>query len=286
LGWVFDVSTVDASVISVSGSGTSTVTFTTNNSAAFGDVLTASYDAGVGDAVEASTGIALQSFTDLAVNNQVEEFAYPTDGLVARWMFDGDILDSYNSNDLSLVAGSTGYTTGKVTAQAYLTDGTAHHNGNATCTAVFDGTKSWSYSFWIKANTGFSPSAFMRIGDSPRVNNVISTNGKWYFNRFVGSNYLLNFNAGAHTFTENTWHHIVMTYDGATFKGYVNNDINVLDASTVATTANFGTAPFLHLDYDGAASTLDNVALNAVYLYNKALSESEIAQLYNGGDGV
>lgn len=85
----------------------------------------------------------------------------------------------------------------------------------------------------------------------------------------------------SYSFATNTHYHLVMTYDGATLKGYING-INVISTPLVITisyaalpvliSGSYGSVPF--------GETI-NGNISEVQFYNRALSAQEIVQNYN-----
>ena len=108
-----------------------------------------------------------------------------------------------------------------------------------------------------------------------------------------------------HTFTSpsayatGTWYYVAATYDGTTVNLYVNGGASVLNTSY---TGGIGTNHYgdsgnnFLLANDGSDSTTDGFigALDDIRIYNRALSPTEISNLYNsynsqislGGDGL
>lgn len=75
-----------------------------------------------------------------------------------------------------------------------------------------------------------------------------------------------------------TWMHVAATYDGATIKMYINGVLNVTRASTSPITTNL--LPFvIGAPSDGLAARVFPGAIDDARLYNRALTDSEIAAL-------
>ena len=75
-----------------------------------------------------------------------------------------------------------------------------------------------------------------------------------------------------------TWMHVAATYDGATIKMYINGALNVTRASTSPLTTN--TLPFvIGAPSDGLAARVFPGAIDDARLYNRALTDSEVAAL-------
>jgi hypothetical protein len=85
--------------------------------------------------------------------------------------------------------------------------------------------------------------------------------------------------------TAGVWAHAVGTWDGTTFKIYLNGNTTP-DASVVAA-ASYGTVPTNNYigSLDGTSQNL-NGQLAGVGYWSKALSTAEVTSLYNGGSGL
>lgn len=85
--------------------------------------------------------------------------------------------------------------------------------------------------------------------------------------------------------TSTGWYHIVCTYDNGTGHIYINNSDSTNQIST-------GTGNFIPRNsniYLGAAndsSLKSNCALDEIGMWSRALSASEVSQLYNNGNGL
>lgn len=148
-----------------------------------------------------------------------------------------------------------------------------------------------SISTWIKLSTA--------IGGATRYDIVFLQNnttdisyGIWYepnggtpLVRFLRTriNVIDQSVATAQTLTVGTWYHLVLTYDGTTVTGYING----ISIGTIAASGN------------GSGTNLDNFAIGAaigsgnyvkgvmdeVGVWTRALSSTEVSQLYNSGSG-
>ena len=82
-----------------------------------------------------------------------------------------------------------------------------------------------------------------------------------------------------------TWYHVVLTYDGSNLRGYLNG--SEVTGSPVASTGNGSvsdTTGFRIGADRGNANTFDGL-IDEVGVWSKALSTTEITDLYNSGDG-
>jgi hypothetical protein len=88
------------------------------------------------------------------------------------------------------------------------------------------------------------------------------------------------------TMTAGTWYHIVATYDGSNVHIYINNT----DGGAVAATINpasAGTQTFFVGNITVAGSTTNGCdgLIDEVAVWTRALSSTEVSQLYNSGNG-
>lgn len=214
----------------------------------------------------------------------------PTSG-VARWTFDDDdtsgstALDVWNNNDATINGATTG--AGGQYGEAYS----------------FDGVDDWvdlplgvlnadagSLSCWVNAEFSGMSNADVRIWStqtSSTVDTVIRTYNNTHVNLLVGdqSGGFVAVSAFPSSPADNTWHHIVYTwnYDGADtqLKAFNNGSLN--DSQTL--TGHKIPLP----DTEFAIARWPN---NSAYfpglvddprVYNKALSSTEVSDLYNSG---
>jgi hypothetical protein len=132
----------------------------------------------------------------------------------------------------------------------------------------------------------FSVLSWVNCTNVSSSNNIVSKNGP-YFMRIVSSKLRFNvltdtgwlFQVGNATLSNNVWYHLVMVYDGSTWKGYINSN---LDFSVSKTGAITSSSP-LYIGYTPAAGEQAgfNGNISQVSIYNRALSVAEIQQNFN-----
>jgi hypothetical protein len=229
---------------------------------------------------------------------------YPTDGLIARYAFEDDIKDSGgNGYDLVKVASGTpsySFSTG-VVGKAFKTNKTTWNdsvqqssvkNGSNSALYTFaDGTNQFSVALWVKLTnasadiqntlntyqtdySGAQRFAFPVFGGAS-FKPPGGVNGCCYSN--IGGTTTLISNVD---YRDSTWHHFVMTYNGSVTKTYVDN----LAASDASRTNPSASGVFILGSAIG--SWMLNGELDQIYVYNRALTASEVSQLYNGGSGI
>lgn len=196
------------------------------------------------------------------------------------------------SGSFSWYADSGDYVSGFIGSYAVNLDETSTSKGFTNYLPGFTGSE--SVSLWIKvlghANLGYVDIVFMRtISDASQggfrfgVANYEygSEIGKMQLVDDTGSNY----GNSTATVNDGNWHHVVSVYDSSasTLKLYINGNLEVsLSSATYPTTDEFYVFGRANWDYyAGFHCQLDQVGL-----YSKALSEAEIAAIYNGGSGV
>jgi len=223
-------------------------------------------------------------------------------GLVGYWSFDGSA-----TNWTSATAGTTNdlsghYATGTMTnmsrakspvpgisGQALSFDGVNSYVQGTN--ATFSGDFSGSYCAWVKLNSVSSSQGIISQGNAntyqgfgmfvgARGTGVISA--EFYGNRPVQTNNILS---------ANSWNYICITKS----PGYINSTtLSIYLNGLPQTTSNsYGIAPnfvgsypvYIGVDVvsNGSPLSLANGLLDEVRVYNRALSPSEITQLYNAG---
>jgi hypothetical protein len=214
---------------------------------------------------------------------QAEGPVYPTDGLLAYYQFEDDLTDdSGNSYDLSA---TVDYSTGKIgrgLIQSKYVSNTTH----AALLTTFRGNNKWTIAYWMKLLSTKGDAMPITISDSGLNNSSLTQH---YY--FKGDNSFNLYRAGAvktHTmpseiYSDNDWHHFCNVYDGA-------NSIFYVDASSLgAISATESTGNNNRFALNGRANVWQAANLHVtdqMFIYNRALSASEVAQLYNNGNGV
>lgn len=216
--------------------------------------------------------------------------------LIAYWKLD------INSNDASGnghdgVDTNIAYTTGKI-------NNAASFNGSTSVITVPD---SDAFSF----NSGspdkpFSVSFWLGGGDYPAIygvmskgNNVSDLTNEWslliwsnwiYFYCFDKTNSGAQMNAyGPFGYSPN-WRHCVLTYDGSgSYSGvnfYTNTTNHPLSNGTSGTyTGMKNTNRPLTIGMLGSSGLPFNNKLDEIAIFNRVITTTEIAELYNGGNG-
>jgi hypothetical protein len=213
--------------------------------------------------------------------------------LLAWYRFeDGDARDYTNDLDATF-ADSTAYD-GTVNGATFQSSGgvTDFENGANSGAFEFDGSNDkitidpfnnlpnneFSVSLWSNKDTTNSNVCFWHMPNSSGDNtNAVFTESDEY--RYLSNNNV--FDTGIPV-KDNTWQHIVATGDGSTASIYVDNS---LGATTSYNTFNFEGVFHIGVDVDGGPrsgfSQFFDGQIDDVRIYNRALTESEISDIYN-----
>ena len=219
---------------------------------------------------------------------------------IATYMLNGaatDISGNYNGTE----SGDIIYNTGKYGGAAVFNGS----NTKITRENIFDNTQvKMSASVWVKA-TDYSPSSNINIldigdNDTAVAQNRIFISGTSPHKIFVSVNGGTGgFAEASQSFTDNTWNHIVATWDVT--GGGVTNGIKIYLNGSLAAQANstqgFNSARDLALGVNEDQSVGDrhhfSGSLDQIRIYNSELSAQDIANIYSneiqnnsGGGGV
>ena len=214
-----------------------------------------------------------------------------TSGLVGHWTFDGadmdwsaataEVIDRSGQGNHGDAIGDTKPAIGRV-GQGLNFDGAGDYVGFDDDNAFNFGTGDFSFSSWIKI-----PSA-MLSGEHSFFNTIPTSYGGWAVNLYDGAiKFYLNnltsspwhINTGITTVSADMWTNITIIRSGTDLKFYING---VLDQSfTNSDNITPGTKDLL-LGFNGASDYFTG-QVDEFRIYNRALSEDEVTELYNMG---
>lgn len=178
----------------------------------------------------------------------------------------------------------------------YGNTGMAHtfNNGGATTYSVncsnaskFNVTSGLTISAWVYLNNTSSERAIVAkwSGSQTQDQFILMTNSSNKVLFAVGTpSVSANGITSNGTLSSNTWHHVVATWDNTgAHKIYINGALDKTSTLTNFTTINTSTALPLYIGKSGdnMAPRLMNGSVDDILLYNRALSLSEIQQIYN-----
>ena len=222
----------------------------------------------------------------LQLHNSARGNAYPFTatpdlyGAVNYWSFDGNAEDVIGHRN-GTVSGAT-YTTGKIGSGLNWGTGT---NSNVVFVPNQVDSPSWSVAGWAKPTTEGGTIYAMTNSGGIYCRHCSMTNTQIGVGVDVGGNFYGL--AQAMTVTS-AWHHFVCTYDDSTKTFTLFFDGVSVKTGTVASTPTgrtgtgvIGSFAFNNITNQGFKGYIDEVGT-----WNRALSSTEVATLYNAGSGL
>ncbi len=223
----------------------------------------------------------------LNVSAQVPSYV-PTTGLVGWWGFDGNANDESGNGNNGVVYGATlTADRNSVANTAYDFDGISNYievlSTPSLCVSSAYSISAWAFVINIAGVTNYEPAIVSKIVDGDwyggyevRAGSPMTSLGT--SGNIGGTNISLN----GLTSAMNAWYHIVVTYDGNKVKFYLNSICT--DSLNITGTLQTSTIP-LRFGRRGGAGTYNGwypSKLDDIGIWNRALSQSEVAFLYQG----
>ena len=199
-----------------------------------------------------------------------------TDNLQAFYKL-SDTSDSSGYNRTLTNNGNVTFAPGKI-GDAGVFDGTNYlsSTGNAVL-----GTGDFSVSGWANATNLDSSQKMYYVGGSNGF--TISLMDGILHTANAGVADLYDFNSP--DITNNSWFHLLVKRSGAIFTAYVNGQsLGTYDSGDVIEFT--GDSQFIGAYIDGLEGYSLEGKIDAVGIWNRALSDSEVAELYNNGTGL
>lgn len=210
----------------------------------------------------------------------------PAAGVVARWTLDEaagtQAADSINGHDGTYSGGAVPTTAG-VVGTAFQFDGT---NYVTVPNSPDLNLPQYTVAAWVRGDSAPTTGAREKI-----VSGHINYGIFWSHNSDpVSCEHMQDVSyiwaqtpSPALTFNAGEWYHLACTYDGATLRMYVNGTL----ASSVAATApeiNVGEPLAIGIyEHTGVYSDGFSGAVDDVLLFDRALSDGEVSDIYSGG---
>ncbi len=201
------------------------------------------------------------------------------DGLVGHYQFEGDATDSSSSANHATEIGEPTYASGQIGLALSLNG--IDQRADAPMAPLLTGNQPQTVSVWFhqveQANKGMV--AYGGDGEGHRFEALVHSGGA--AGHFWGAGF--DTIAGAPIYTPGQWHHLVLTYDGATLRTYLDGQPG--NQASLALDIFEGT---LHLgsgEPDGGfpAFAHFNGLIDDVGLWIRALSASEVKALFDAG---
>jgi len=210
-----------------------------------------------------------------AVNARAQCVASPS-GLVDLWSAEGNVIDSIGTNNGTLVGGAM-YAPGEV-GQAFSFDGSTGYVSIPDSPSLDQFTTNITIEAWIKVNqtnSDYNWRGLVTKGNSSWRMQETPDVGRIYF---AGSGLSTDL-SGNRNLNDEQWHHVATIYDGTNIYLYVDG---VLDASTPATGTIWQNNSPVEIGntYNNPNNYCFDGLIDAVSIYNRALSAKEIAAIY------
>jgi hypothetical protein len=211
-----------------------------------------------------------------------------SDNLIHYWKLDG------NSND------AVGSTNGSDTGITYssgngkIVQGAGFARGSSSKISFGTGSDlqlqaPFSIQLWYKPGNGSSVVANVMVSGNNtggngiqlvNYNGAFGVNGMTFYEYYSGSFHGIDTDG---LLTDGTWYHVVVTDDGTTVKQYINGSVQ--SATMASGTIDYTSFVGFLLGRTGSGADGLTGAIDEVGVWTRALSGSEVTQLYNGGAG-
>lgn len=205
-------------------------------------------------------------------------------GLIGHWDFDGNADDLSAKENHGVIAGArlSNDRNGKSNA-AYSFDGVddfINVGGSRDLLLSFGGVTSYTISAWVKPQDVDYRNIFISKFDG-------GVSAGWYLARETDGHIQSYRNVtpwaakSLQSYNENAWMHCLASYDGSRLKIYVNGQIQADDPFAPNTT-DLSTDILIGASHSGGSPTnFYKGDIDEIRLYNRALTETEIAFLAN-----
>lgn len=232
--------------------------------------------------------------------NLVNPYIYPntplTQNIVAYYKFDSNLIDSVNANN-GTVVGTISYVTGKIGTAMQKTTGGGVSIPQSTNLDFSNSTNDlkFSCSFWFWKDDAQVRAVFNKRGGTALTDqymiNINSSTIEVYLYSSSTSAYLCRtYNSGM---INNTFHHIVVTYDGSGISSGIKIYFNGVERVTVDASVGSYTkmpiasqAALIGRLYNGTV-TGGTMRLDEFGIWkNRELNHMEVSKLYNSGAGL
>ncbi len=185
--------------------------------------------------------------------------------------------------NVSLAPNGASPTIGKV-GQGFSFDGVDDYVDSGTsATTLFSNTDSFTLSAFVKLTGSGRRVIVSRHNDQSNTFNYLLDVNSGYARLGADKAYVAGIYAQSTTLLDNdTWYHVVGVYDNGTMKLYLNG--NLEDTESFAQTSSGDVNANVYIGaIEYSSSYKFNGTIDEVRIYSRALSASEISQLYRMG---
>jgi hypothetical protein len=224
--------------------------------------------------------------TLLSATAQVPSYV-PSNGLVGWWPFSGNANDQSGNGNNGTVSGAT-LTTDRFgnSNSAYSFDGVNDFidypsGANSSLNVIGD----FSVCFWMKTNQGVSNRTIISFGEQLKNNSggyTIGINDGITQSPFGRLGYATQgqWNNSTIIMSDDIWHFVVITLQGSTLKLFIDNNLNSSNSNQLSVLSWNGNRRIGAGNYAQIGFYED--LLDDIGIWNRALTQQEITNLYNG----
>jgi hypothetical protein len=201
-----------------------------------------------------------------------------TDNLLAFYKL-SDLTDSSGNNRTLTNNGNVTFASGKIGNAAGVSDGV---NVSLNGSNIFNQSTELGISAWAKPSENalgkwskiFHCNVINDIWNQPFSIGLTSGTPQFGLNDWVGT--------VSYSIEANVWNHYAMMFKDGAVKGYINGELVV----TASATLNSPASCDLIIGGDVWSPGYFDGQIDAVGIWNRALSDAEVAELYNNGTGL
>jgi hypothetical protein len=220
-----------------------------------------------------------------------------TDNIAAYWKFDEGsgttAADAVGGNDGTLT-GSPSWTTSGLVNDAITYNGSSQYTKTSSGLSV---SSAFTVALWVNPSVTLSSSGdygIFEYGTASASKIAIELNASGGSARLLTpdlsntSYYADSSYVGVTSFNANTWYFIVLIYDGSTKKLYANGATDSHMGVSATGTIGSGTQFMVGGDQHGSSGAAHYFpgTIDEVGIWSRALTATEISQLYNSGAGL
>jgi alpha-L-arabinofuranosidase len=204
----------------------------------------------------------------------------PDASLKGYWKFNEtsgtSASDSSGNNKTGTLIGGSSWTTGGKINGAVNLDGTT---GYASLPYIINPSANFTAAAWVKLDSSYGTNSQVILQQE-------GTNGKTWLLRKSSTGKLSSYLGGADTLSNGTiavgsWYHVAIVNNGGTVKLYINGLPDGSASRPIASETSGAMRVGCHKTPDTTNEEWDGT-VDEVRIYNRALSDTEILNLYNG----
>lgn len=194
-------------------------------------------------------------------------------------------LDESSGNASDSIGSNTGTNNGTVTYSSGKINNGAVFNGSSQYftypNTIQTGAGSWSVNLWVKTSSSGTNKEllFWGTGSTGQAIDIYMSSSNKLTSNFYGGGGIAtsttSINSGSFVMC-------TVTYDGSLIKVYVNG---TLEATGSSYTANI-VSSLRYIGIDSGGGNFWNGSMDEIGAWTRALTSTEITQLYNGGAGI